>query len=351
MVNKSPLLYVGLFLIFLALVNSDAFASWRVDKYGGITVELEGAVLGKTIAAKPEGVGQPKTNGVMLVTETAEAEAATSDPAGPGNSTQAPGKAKVEVKISTGSNGMQQIDIKTKEKSPTSVRAVPVKDSLKLQVFDENQEELELMVSAETDEIELEDSQLSQTTRIRSKDNASYVIRNKIAAQSHFPIMVNLETNELIITTPKGQKTVTILPDKAVENMLAANVLDQLGGKGGIKWLEYQDSLADNDATGSGDLEEAEPATESGDLEEPSDSTESSQLSGSTVVDEAEFVIELTTTDDGTLAYEIDGEKTEKFLGLTEIKLKRKAVVSAETGELLGITQDFRTRLLDIFSF
>jgi len=63
-----------------------------------------------------------------------------------------------------------------------------------------------------------------------------------------------------------------------------------------------------------------------------------------------EGVINLTTTDEGVLAYEIQGIKYEKLFGFIKIMLKRKAIVSAETGELLGIDEDLLTRIIDFFS-
>jgi hypothetical protein len=64
-----------------------------------------------------------------------------------------------------------------------------------------------------------------------------------------------------------------------------------------------------------------------------------------------ESAITLTSTGDGVLAYEIDGVKYEKFFGFIKVMLKRKVIVSAETGELLGIDQDLLTKLLDLLSF
>jgi hypothetical protein len=147
--------------------------------------------------------------------------------------------------------------------------------------------------------------------------------------------------------------------------MLAANVLDQLGGKGGLRWLEYQDSLTTKDASPSGDLDEGEEGTPSGDLDEIDEGTPSGEIdepeatdSATTpsptpapeLVEEINDVVELIETEDGRLAYKIDGMKAKKLLGLFDIQLERQVIVSAETGELLQVVQDFRTRLLDILS-
>lgn len=248
------------------------------------------------------------------------------------------------------------------------------KSKLRVRLADDDDASGSGEIEDEVDGIEIEDDELETRTRVRSKDNASYVIRARVAAKTNFPLQVNLETNELIVTTPKGSKVVTVLPDKAVENMLAANVLDQLGGKGGLQWLAEQTSESgnldnDDDATGSGDLRgdgtpedtegegdddlrgdgtpEDNDASESGDLRgdgTPEDSDEPE------VIDEADVVVEMESLEDGTLAYRIRGTKRERLLGIWDVELERDVLVSAETGELLDIIQDFRTNLLDWLS-
>ena len=164
--------------------------------------------------------------------------------------------------------------------------------------------------------------------------------------------MVNLETNELIVTTPKGTKTVTILPDKAVENMLAANVLDQLGGKGGILWLSNQATpSAAPTSTPSASPTPNEEVTPSGiltpSITEIATSTPTPEVSPEPELTEQ---IVLTQIEDGTIVYKIPGIKFAKFLSLFDVELKRTAVVSAETGELLSIEQDFLSQIISLLS-
>lgn len=177
---------------------------------------------------------------------------------------------------------------------------------------------------------------------IRASGSASLVIRNKIFAQTHFPLMVNLETNELMVTTPKGTKVVTVLPDKAVENMLAANVLDQLGGKGGLLWLA-------NQATPSA-TPVATPSAEPSPTGEATPSGSPTPTPGEVVESQTAEQIVLAENADGTLVYRIPGSKNKKFLGIFTIELKRIAVVSAQTGELVAIEENFFTRILDTLS-
>lgn len=210
--------------------------------------------------------------------------------------------------------------------------------ALKIKVKDD-QLELTTEGSTTSSSLAIEDKENKDQTKVRAQDNTAYVIRNKIAAQSHFPLMVNLETNELIVTTPKGTKVVTVLPDAAVQHMLAANVLDQLGGKGGLRWLEYQQVQASSSA--------APIATDSATPTPILEATPSSTLE---VVDTADNVVVLTTTNDGTLVYEIQGFKNKKLLGFKPIELPRTVIVSAETGELVQIVQNLKTRVLDLLS-
>ncbi len=303
-----------------------AFAGWLVDSQGNLIYETIGQILGKK-------ADNPSAN--------------------KGSAAEAPG---------------QTMKIKVQERSQTKTKAregqnliIIEREGLKIKVKrrSETTEGLEDSETSESAELEIEEPDDKRNVKIRSTGNAFMVIRDKVAAKTNFPLMVNLETNELIVTTPKGSKVVTILPDQAVKNMLAANVLDQLGGKGGLRWLEYQEQLAADEATDAGEEdeepgeateagEEDDEATEAGEeTEEPGEGTEEAALAVTTPVEE---VISLIITDDGTLAYEIPGIKYEKFMGMIKVKLQRTAIVSAETGELLRIEQEFLTKILDFFS-
>lgn len=312
---KSFLLLLGCFSFFL--ITKEVTAGWVLTSEGQL-IFGSAEVLGKKNETTPPGLQK------------------------------APGQAKKEPD--------QVPPIETKPLPPgkeaKTVRLKPKGYQLEITVEDENGEEIEVPEGTESAEFEIEDPE--ETTKIRSLKNSYAVIRNKIAAQTHFPLMVNLETNELIVTTPKGQKVVTVLPDKAVQNMLAANVIDQLGGKGGLLWLEYQASFtptatpsATPTATESATPTPGEEATEAGELEV-------SPTPVPTVPEEeippVEEVISLTTTKDGVLAYEIPGVKFKKLFGMIKIKLDRTAIVSAETGELLGIKEALLAKILDLLS-
>ena len=152
---------------------------------------------------------------------------------------------------------------------------------------DENEVEDEI-----EEEIEIEDEEdgtRSARIKIRSRDGEFEFEAEGVSARSNFPVSVNSETNELIITTPSGERVVTVLPDQAVENMIENGVIDQSLS------IEIQD--------------------------------------GQTEVE-----------------YEIDGVDEQKLLGLFRIAIARRARVSAENGEVLSVEQDLLSRFLDFLS-
>jgi len=307
------LAFLGL-TFYLVVTKGNALAGWLLDSQGRLIYEPDGQVLGKR-----GETGKPSSPPGQTIRQGLETAPQTT----------------IEVQEGPAAPGQDKKNKVILERAG---------NKLKITVTDENGEEIEIPEGTESGEFEIEDPEDKNTTKVRSTGNAYMVIRNKIGAQTHFPLMVNLDTNELIVTTPKGQKVVTVLPDKAVENMLAANVIDQLGGKGGLRWLEYQASQATPSATPTPDeaTPSATPTPEDG-----GDATEAAVVETASVED----VITLTSTRDGTLAYEIPGIKFKKLFGIFKVKLYKTAIVSAETGELLGTQEAFLTKILDLLSF
>lgn len=328
---SKKLLSLVIVLLMVVVSSGAVYASWTVNSGGGLDL-FTGYVLGRD---DNNGRGANSQ-------ELDETEEEQEDEFVP------PGQAKIQV-------------INAKESKRLIIRSQ--RDKFSLSVVDEDGQEESIDEGSESGEIEIEEPADKDKVKLRAVDNASLVIRNRVAAKTNFPLMVNLETNELIVTTPKGSKVVTVLPDAAVSNMLAANVLDQLGGKGGLLWEEYQARLAlqqaeEDEATESGEVEEGTPsASQEPDLEEDEESTETAEASPSATPEPtpeespAEEFVELTVDDDGELVYGIEGFKEERFFGVFKVNLKRKVYVSAETGELVRIEQDLRTRLIDALSF
>lgn len=350
-------------LLLFALFVVPALAGWKVNERGQVV--NQGSVLGKKDSnpgqgkktektsqehGKPEGIGQEASD------EDKSDHGKPEDKDPQNRPSQTDSFATDDEDEATESGTKKAPSGKTKKQSDSDatnsarikhIKLLPNKDQVRVKFEDQNGVEFLPMDATESGSFDIDESLDKRTVKVRAKDNAAYVIRNKIAAQTHFPLMVNPETNELIVTTPHGEKTVTILPDQAVQNMLAANVLDVLGGKGGILWEERRatpSATPDLEATGSATPEPE--ATESGDLEtpepEPEDEPDGEEVEGS---------INLVETDEGGLAYEIEGIKKAKAVGFLPVELRRTIHVSAETGELLNVDQDFWTNLLDLISF
>lgn len=112
-----------------------------------------------------------------------------------------------------------------------------------------------------------------------------------IQTQANFPVSVDAVTRELTITTPAGVKTVTVLPDQAVANLIANGFL-------------------------------------------------SSQTN-----------VEIETDEANEPVYQIEGVKFEKFLGLFNAGIEKTIKVSAKSGEILATNQSIFNRILDLLSF
>jgi hypothetical protein len=362
--------FVSFFLIFSLF--SKINAKWVVDTSGFLYHE-NGEVLGKNDRITLPGKSGQTPAASRKANTTPLSDSVTSDEATP---------TPIEV-------------------SPTPERRIPPgiqkillegkNEKLQIKFMDQSGQQVdEPPIGTDSSQLDIEDPDEQNVTTIKATQNASLVIRNKIIAQTRFPLMVDLNTNALIVTTPKGQKIVTILPDAAVQHMLAANVLDQAGGKGGLLWMEYQNRMLTltpaptsmtpepsgtltPDPSGSITPEASGSPTPETEMSgtptpEPSgtitieptttgepDTTPTEEVLTPTptieALPQADTGITLTSDKDGILVYEIEGVKNKKFLGFFPVKLNRIAVVSAETGELLSIREDFPTRFLDTLSF
>lgn len=307
---------------FLVLGAGRVNASLVIDNFGNLIYEVEGDVLAQPFEMPP---GPERKE---LEEDLEEADEASKEDEVEDSTTFAPGQQREtpEDRII-----LRQADPRGRDATPSArsniIELRHAKDD-RVQVKDLGAPR----ESTSSAELEIEDHWQKNRTKVRS-DGVSYkIIRNRIAARTSFPLSVNLDTNELIVTTPAGEKIVTVLPDKAVENMLAGNVLDQIGGKGALNWIE-------SSVESSPSAEEATPA-----------SSFESTATGTLTEGEEEAEIELTQTSDGTIAYEIPGIKKKKLFGLFDVTLDRVAIVSAETGELLGTRESLLQRVINLLS-
>ena len=134
------------------------------------------------------------------------------------------------------------------------------------------------------------------------------VQRGTAGAVTSFPLSIDLATNTLTVNTPAGQKTVTVLPDQAVQNLIAANVVNRIGGQAVV------DAVLNNNLS-----------------------------SVSQVITLGE--------QNGVPVYEINGISDQKLLGFIPVSIEKTVDVSAETGEIISTDISLGDRILDLFSF
>lgn len=133
------------------------------------------------------------------------------------------------------------------------------------------------------------------------------VAQGKVAAKTDKPISLDTTTNNLLIDLNGIKSEVNVLPPAAVAGLLAANVIDQVDPSVGI------DSK----------IQETLPQVES-------------------VITLSEHA--------GSLAYSIDGISEKKLLGFFPVQIKKRVIVSAETGEVIQVQRSFLDRVVELLS-
>lgn len=217
---------------------------------------------------------------------------------------------RTEVKLSEG----ERIRTRTKD-GRTRIDITSGRVKTRLEIRDDR-----VVVKAEQEdgtEVELEDNTLlkiderlgASGIKIATAGAERFVIqRGATGAVTNFPLSIDLATNTLTVNTPSGEKTVTVLPDQAVRNLIAANVVNRLGGQAIV------------DAVKTGNLASI------------------SQLI-------------LLGEQNGVPVYEINGISDQRLLGFIPIAIKKTVTVSAETGTVVSTQQSLGNRILDLLAF
>lgn len=246
----------------------------------------------KSIKSKSESVS---ANGIKTKTETEgnkqETEIETADGQKIKTKIEDDGTTKIEVKDGT-------VKLEYRIENGQVVLKAENEDGEEVEFEDEELEELENEVE---DELEDDDVRLVATT-----DNRLALTQNQVAALTDFPLSINVETKELVITTPAGQKTVAVLPQQAVQNLLATGIVNKI---------------------------EVPPA----------DVANQDQLGTLTGV----VKIEMRNNE---VVYRIKGTKTHRLLGLIPVPASTTAFVSADTGTTVATQQSLLTGFIDLLS-
>lgn len=140
---------------------------------------------------------------------------------------------------------------------------------------------------------------LNMHPKITTDSGKMGVISNTDGAISAFPLKLDPKTGSLSVTTPKGEKVVAVMPDAAINNMLASKVMSYVTSVPSTGELASTNKLV-------------------------------------TLLEK-----------DGAIVYEIDGIREHKFLGLIPLKSKVKAYVSAQNGGVVKTETSLLGRILN----
>lgn len=189
----------------------------------------------------------------------------------------------------------EKVDLK---KSGSSVEIENDIEGLKIKAKEADGTEVELEDKA-IDEINNQLEQELGVTIEKTENNKFTIKRGKTEAESPFPLSVDLTTNVIKIKTPAGNKTLAVLPDQAVQNLINKQIIDivkldtQAPGKEKITLTEFNNQPA----------------------------------------------------------FEVKGIDKQKFLGLITVSFSKTSLVSAETGAILKIEEPLDDKILDLLSF
>lgn len=212
---------------------------------------------------------------------------------------------EVEVQTATGQKIKAKIEDDGSRKVEAEFEGVHFKfesheGELKLKAVDNEGEDV---ATAEAERKRLEQELEDEDIKLASEDGEVELEHNGMKVRTNFPLSIDPVTRELTVTTPAGTKTVTILPDQAVNGMLERGLLTSIS-----------------------------PANESGE---------------SNVFQNA---FALTLHKDQSV-YEIHGEKKSKLLGLIPVTLDRTVYVSTENGSVVAQQETLLSTLLSFLSF
>ncbi|OGE09032.1 hypothetical protein A3A60_04575 [Candidatus Curtissbacteria bacterium RIFCSPLOWO2_01_FULL_42_26] len=232
-------------------------------------------------------------------------------------------KQKSEIKVESEEG---KFETKTEEgKQKTKIETGGLRIEIRIvngqtivKIKNEHGEEIEASREAENELLEDANEKLEEEDIQIASDSAGLgFIQHGKKVRTNFPLTIDPATGQLFVTTPAGTKVVAILPDVAIQNMLAAGILTHV---------------------------EQSPSPSP----QPSGSTPSASATPSATVEGT--AIELTQVQDQPV-YIISGIRQQNFLGIVPVDIKLKAVVSIQNGQLVDVQQGILARVLDIFSF
>lgn len=219
------------------------------------------------------------------------------------------GDQRTEIKISE----TERIRARTKDgRARIDITSGGVKTRLQYEdgrvIVKAEQEGLDGVELEDNSILKIDDRLAKSAIKISTSSAELFLVqRGTAAVQTDFPISIDLATNTLSVSTQTGLKTLTILPDQVIANLLVARIVSRF---------------------------------------------DSTQLSDRFQTGELAAVSDLLTLleHDENLVYEIRGISDQKFLGFIPISIEKGLTISAETGEVISEETGYVDKLLDIFS-
>lgn len=316
------LLAIAVILSFMAR----AVSALLIDEYGQIYSSWDGQILGResdgggSSGSGSSGSGssgpsnESEDDDVEDAIDQMERELNTLDTSVRINT--GPGDIRTEIRFSNDTRVKTRVeDDRTRTdiyQGGTKVRLERRDGETRIKIENEETgEETDLPVEVDQDDeiLEIRERAERDSVTVSTSGDRFVIQRNDVGALAHFPLSVDLSTNTLTVTTPRGERAVTILPDQAVQNMLAANVIDQVGGPAFTELAQQNPGLSLGQ------------------------------------------IVRLIQTQRGALAYEVPGVRQQRLLGFIPVTIETTVVVSAETGELLSTQSSLTNQLLDLVSF
>ena len=170
----------------------------------------------------------------------------------------------------------------------------------------------EKLQNKEFEKQQIEQDLEKQGINVSSEDGRLAIEKENVSAVSHFPLSVNPTTKELTVTTPAGVKTVTVLPNEAIQNFLAHGIVPI-------------STVTTASASGSGSVPGASPSAALNPL--------------------------ALTLHNSELVYQTQGQESHNLFGFIPVTINTTAYLSAENGALVAQTQTLLDRLIAALSF
>lgn len=312
------IVFLTLFVIQYSLFTPSVRADWILDR-SGYLLRLDPLILGDSDEqqSEPEKVEEKREESKPAEIKPAESEnrsgenktaevnkeaAEKRSEAEKQSLEKARERAKDELKKKIEINQIKSKANKIESESEIEVEGDKIKIKQKMKDARGRETESEMQLeNGEELQVESKDGDETKKFKLRArKDNRLEVEKDGVKISTKLPISIN-ENNELVVTRPDGTtKIVAVMPDQALKMLREQNITPD-------------ETLTDDngDSTGLPELEE----------------------------------------EDGQSVYKIDGEKKERILGLFKVAYKTKAVVSAETGEIVRTEVSNLDRFLSLFSF